>query len=67
LLVLGAAVIAATVAVAVVVLRYHSFTDTVAGTAVGVGIVLLTALLLDRARPIAPQRPKPELSAGRLP
>lgn len=67
LLVLGAAVIAATVAVAVVVLRYHYFTDTVAGTAVGVGIVLLTALLLDRARPIAPRRPTPELSAGRLP
>jgi membrane-associated phospholipid phosphatase len=55
-LVLGAALIAATVAVAVVVLRYHYFTDTVAGTAVGVGIVLLTALLLDRARPLGPWR-----------
>src|SRR5579859_2363056 len=56
-LVLGAAVVAATVAVAVVVLRYHYFTDTVAGTAVGVGVVLLTALLLDRARPVAARRP----------
>jgi membrane-associated phospholipid phosphatase len=57
LLVLGAALIAATVAVAVVVLRYHYFTDTVAGAAVGVGIVLLAALILDRARPAAPRRP----------
>jgi membrane-associated phospholipid phosphatase len=52
LLVLAAALIAVTVAVAVVVLRYHYFTDSVAGAAVGVGIVLLAALLLDRARPV---------------
>src|SRR5437016_4306719 len=44
LLVLGAALVAATVAVAMVVLRYHYFTDTVAGTAVGIGMVLATAL-----------------------
>ena len=53
LLVLGAALVAATVAVAMVVLRYHYFTDTVAGTAVGIGMVLATALILDRASPVA--------------
>jgi membrane-associated phospholipid phosphatase len=51
LLVLAAVLVAATVAVAVVVLRYHYFTDTVAGAAVGIGTVLLIALLLDRAGP----------------
>src|SRR6266568_4565910 len=56
LLVLAAALVAATVAVAVVVLRYHYFTDTVAGTAVGIGMVLLTALILDRAGPVAASR-----------
>ncbi len=56
LLVLGAALVAATVAVAVVVLHYHYFTDTVAGTAVGIGMVLLTALILDRAGPVATSR-----------
>ena len=58
LLVAGAALIAAIVAIAVVVLRYHYFTDTVAGAAVGIGTVLLTALLLDRARPAAARRPR---------
>lgn len=59
-LILGAVLLAAAVATAVIVLSYHYFTDTVAGTAVGTGTVLLTALLLDRARPAAapwpPQR-----------
>jgi len=58
LLVLGAVLIAATVAIAVVALGYHYFTDTVAGTAVGIGTVLLTALLLDRARPGAARWPR---------
>ena len=49
LLVLGAALIAAAVATAMVALGYHYFTDTVAGTAVAIGMVLLTALLIDRA------------------
>jgi len=49
LLVLGAAVVAAAVAIAMVALRHHYFTDAVAGTAVGVGMVLLTALLIDWA------------------
>lgn len=49
LLVLGAAVIAAAVATAMVALGHHYVTDAVAGTAVGVGMVLLTALLIDWA------------------
>jgi undecaprenyl-diphosphatase len=60
LLVLGAVLVAAVVAVAVVALRFHYFTDTVAGAAVGIGTVLLTALLLDRAGPrAAPWPPRP--------
>jgi undecaprenyl-diphosphatase len=49
LLVLGAAIVAAAVSIAMVALGHHYFTDAVAGTAVGVGMVLLTALLIDRA------------------
>ena len=49
LLVLGAALVAAAVAAAMVAQGYHYFTDTVAGTAVAVGMVLLTALLIDWA------------------
>ena len=56
-LILGAVLIAAAVPTAMVALGYHYFTDTVAGTAVGVGVVLLTALLIDRARPAATAAP----------
>jgi membrane-associated phospholipid phosphatase len=49
LLILGAAVVAAAVATAMVALGHHYFTDAVAGTAVGAGMVLLTALLIDGA------------------
>jgi membrane-associated phospholipid phosphatase len=49
LLILGAALIAAGVAGSMVARGYHYFTDTVAGTAVGIGIVLLTALIIDWA------------------
>ena len=49
LLILGAALIAAGVAASMVARGYHYFTDTVAGTAVGIGVVLLTALLIDWA------------------
>jgi len=49
LLILGAALIAAGVAASMVARGYHYFTDTVAGTAVGIGMVLLTALLIDWA------------------
>ncbi len=40
--------LAAGVAVAAVALKYHYFTDTVGGAAVGVGTVLATALIIDR-------------------
>lgn len=49
LLALGAGLVAAAVAIAVVARGYHYFTDTVAGTAVGAGMVLLAALLIDQA------------------
>jgi len=55
-----------------VALGYHYFTDSVAGAAVGIGVVLLTALLIDRARPAALAGPggatagTAELRAGRL-
>jgi undecaprenyl-diphosphatase len=57
LLVLGAVLAAAAVAAAVVALSYHYFTDTVAGTALGIGSVLLTALLIDRVSPAVAARP----------
>ena len=44
-------VVSAVVASAVIALRWHYFTDTVAGAAVGVGTVCALALLLDFARP----------------
>src|SRR5215472_3496244 len=60
LLISGAALIAAGVAASMVARGYHYFTDTVAGTAVGIGVVLLTALVIDWAadarRPRAPLR-----------
>jgi membrane-associated phospholipid phosphatase len=42
-------VITATVAAAVIALRWHYFTDTVAGAATGAGTVLVLALLIDLA------------------
>jgi membrane-associated phospholipid phosphatase len=56
-----------------VALGFHYFTDIVAGAAVGTGTVLLTALLIDRARPVVPAphgtaaEDTAALSAGRLP
>jgi membrane-associated phospholipid phosphatase len=73
LLVAGAVLVAAVVPVAMVALGFHYFTDTVAGAAVGTGMVLLIALLIDLARPPAraPRGPAAEdiaaLSVGRLP
>jgi len=55
----AAVVVAAAVATAMVALGYHYFTDTVAGAAVGIGMVLLTALLIDRARPPGEAAPGP--------
>ena len=73
LLVAGAILVAVAVPVAMVALGYHYFTDIVAGTAVGIGTVLLIALLIDLARPAAPAthgtaaEDTAALSAGRLP
>jgi membrane-associated phospholipid phosphatase len=50
-LAVAVALTAVGVAVAVVALDFHYFTDTVAGAAVGTGVVLATALLLDRLIP----------------
>lgn len=73
LLVAGAVLVAVAVPVAMVAQGFHYFTDIVAGTAVGIGTVLLVALLIDLARPAA-QVPRgaaagdtTALSAGRLP
>jgi membrane-associated phospholipid phosphatase len=73
LLVAGAVLVAAAVPVAMVALGYHYFTDIVAGTAVGIGTVLLITLLIDLARPDAQAthgsaaEDTAALSAGRLP
>jgi membrane-associated phospholipid phosphatase len=47
-------VITATVATSVIALRWHYFTDTVAGAATGAGTVLVLALLIDLARNRSP-------------
>jgi membrane-associated phospholipid phosphatase len=58
LLAVAAVLTAAGVAVAVVALGFHYFTDAVAGAAVGTAVVLATALLLDRLIPSGgPDRP----------
>jgi membrane-associated phospholipid phosphatase len=63
LLGLGAALTAAAVGTAMVGLGYHYLTDIIAGTAVGVGMVLLTALLIDwAARATRPPRDAPVTS-----
>jgi membrane-associated phospholipid phosphatase len=51
LLVAAGCVVSAVVAMAVIALRWHYFTDTVAGAAVGVGTVCALALVLDLAWP----------------
>jgi membrane-associated phospholipid phosphatase len=61
LIVLAAYLVATAVAVALIGVGAHYFTDTVAGAAVGTATVLLTALILDRlGRP----GPRPESQAG---
>jgi membrane-associated phospholipid phosphatase len=58
LLTLAAYVLAAAVAVAMVAQGFHYFTDTIAGVGVGVGTVLLGALLIDAvAARLARRRP----------
>ncbi len=66
LLILGAALIAAGVAASMVARGYHYFTDTVAGTAVGIGVVLLTALVIDWAAD-SPRAGSPRRRAGDAP
>src|ERR1035438_5994600 len=57
LLVLAGYLIATAVAVAMVGMGAHYFTDTVAGAAVGTAVVLVTAFLLDRLRRSAATAP----------
>jgi len=59
LLGLGAVLLAAAVGTSMVGLGYHYFTDIVAGAVVGIGMVLLTALVIDwaAARPPPARRP----------
>jgi undecaprenyl-diphosphatase len=59
LLALAALLAAAAVAVALIGLGYHYFTDTVGGAAVAIGTVLGTALLVDKVVP-----PRRRLLAG---
>jgi membrane-associated phospholipid phosphatase len=68
-----AVLVAAAVPTAMVALGYHYFTDIVAGATVGIGTVLLVALLIDLFRPAArvphgtAAGDTAALSAGRLP
>lgn len=68
LLVAGATLVAAAVPVAMVALDDHYFTDIVAGAAVGIGTVLLIALLIDLAFPAArAQESSAPVRTGRRP
>jgi undecaprenyl-diphosphatase len=60
LLAVIAFLVAGGVAIAVVALGFHYFTDTVAGAAVGTGVVLAAAFILDRLGP----RGASDLQAG---
>lgn len=64
LLALGAYGVAVAVAVALVSLGLHYFTDTVGGAAVGTGVVLTTAFILDRLGPWQQRRPVPVTSTA---
>jgi len=50
--------VTAAAAVGVVGARFHHFSDTVGGTAVGVGTVLVTALVLDWLSTTHTRRPR---------
>ena len=47
LIMLGLVLVGCIVAVALIAIQFHYFTDTIAGAAVGIGVVLATAFLLD--------------------
>jgi membrane-associated phospholipid phosphatase len=63
-LALGAVIIAGAVAIAMVGLGFHYFTDIVGGAAVGTAIVLLTAFTLDRSIPAAAPLGRPSATAA---
>jgi membrane-associated phospholipid phosphatase len=54
-------------AVAVIALRWHYFTDTVAGAAVGTGTVLALALVIDLASAVISNRTRLSANRGALP
>jgi membrane-associated phospholipid phosphatase len=60
-------VLTLTTAVAVIALRWHYFTDTVAGAAVGTGTVLALALLIDLTSVVITNRRKLPANGGALP
>lgn len=68
LLVAAGCLVGAIVAIAVIALQWHTFTDTVAGAAVGVGAVSALALILDLFQSV-PRRPNSPflLHKGRVP
>lgn len=63
LLALAAVLAAGAVAIAVVALGYHYFTDTVGGATVAIGMVLAIALMIDM---LSPPRQRPPRSPGAL-
>ena len=67
LLGLGAVLLAAAVGTAMVGLGYHYFTDIVAGAVVGIGMVLLTALVIDWAAAHSPPARRPPRNPGDAP
>jgi membrane-associated phospholipid phosphatase len=77
LLVLAALVLATAVSAAMIAIGAHYFTDVVAGAAIGTGLVLAGALILDLAtglarrarapRPLPGGRPRPAQAPNRLP
>jgi membrane-associated phospholipid phosphatase len=67
LLTLAAYVLAAAVAVAMVAQGFHYFTDTIAGMGVGVGTVLLGALLIDAVAGRLARRGRPEATMAACP
>jgi len=61
-----AALVVTGCAASMVARGYHYFTDTAAGTAAGIGMVLLTALVIDRAAD-SPRARSPLRRAGYAP
>lgn len=68
LLTAAGCLVGAMVAIAVIALQWHTFTDTIAGAAVGIGAVSALALILDLFQPV-PRRPNRSfpLRQGQIP